>query len=298
MSDNRDVLERALQRIVWELRPYLADIVIIGGWVPYLYRRYGSTSSWNNALSLTAEVDVLVTPNLPRDGRMSLADLLEEAGFRPTNSNDSAAVWVNDPERGEKIEFFVPHSGTIRNLNQVIPIGSQDRIGAIALSSLDVMQRHTILLAVPAVSSTDEHATANIRVPLLGAYLLNKAATFNRRSPLTDGGPNPKRAKDLLYLRDVMAANAETVQQIENDVGKILRGDPVVQHLADTAANNVDCVARFDKAVLRETAEMLAERDTMSVDAGVADIQGHLLDLSEILVRFRSPDLVEEREDQ
>lgn len=33
--------EHAFRRIIVELRPYLDEIVIIGGWVPYLYKRYG-----------------------------------------------------------------------------------------------------------------------------------------------------------------------------------------------------------------------------------------------------------------
>jgi hypothetical protein len=298
MSDNRGVLEHALQRIVWELRPYLADIVIIGGWVPFLHQRYSSTSSWNSRLSLTAEVDVLVTPDLPKDGRKSLAEILEGAGFAPTNASDAAAVWANDPERGEKVEFLVPHTGTIQTLNQVVPIRSQDRVGAIALSALGVMQHHNTLLAVPAVSSDGEQETVNVRVPLLGAYVLNKAATFNRRSPLAGGGSNLKRAKDLLYLRDLMAANAQIVQQIENEVGEIVQRDPFVQHLANTAANSVDGVVRFDDAILRDAAAILAERDTTSVEAAFADIKGNLLDLSEILLRFRSPNPAVEREDE
>jgi hypothetical protein len=297
MSDNRDILEHALQRIVWELRPYLADIVIIGGWVPHLHRRYGSASAWNGALSLTAEVDVLVSPDLPTDGRMSLAEILERVGFAPTDSNDSAAVWVNDPERGEKVEFLVPHTGTIRDLNQVVPIRSQDRVGAIALSELSVMQRHKTVMCVPAVSGDGTQSTVNVQVPLLGAYLLNKAATFNRRLPPTTGGPNHKRAKDLLYLRDLMAAGTEVVQQIEAELGAILQQDPVIQHLADTAANHVDAIVRSDGA-LREAAEMLAERDTMSTEAGLADIKGHLLDLSEILIGFRSPNPGDSVEDE
>ncbi len=42
-------------------------------------------------------------------------------------------------------------------------------------------------------------------MPTLGAHVVNKSATFNKRSAVTDRGSNPKRAKDLLYLRDVMA---------------------------------------------------------------------------------------------
>jgi hypothetical protein len=296
MTAHRDVLEHALRRIVWELRPYLADLVIVGGWVPYLHRRYGSASPWNSALSLTAEVDLLVTPDLPRDGRMGLAEILERAGFKPTKSTNCAAVWSNDPDRGEKVEFLVPRSGTIRTLNQVVPIRSQDRLGAIALSALDVMQRHTTELAVSALGGDDEQETVNVRIPLLGAYVLNKAATFNRRISPSSGEPNPKRAKDLLYLRDLMAAGAGIVQQIENEVGDIVRRDADVRQLADTAANSIDGVVRFDKALLRDSAEMLAERDTMSIAAGIADIQGHLLDLSEILLPFRSTDSVGDRE--
>jgi hypothetical protein len=83
MSDTQEVLERALQRILWELRPYLADIVIIGGWAPYLHRRYGSDASiWRSGLSLTADVDVLVTHDLSVNGRMPLAEILDAAGFK------------------------------------------------------------------------------------------------------------------------------------------------------------------------------------------------------------------------
>ena len=98
MSDNRDVLEHALQRILWELRPYLPDVVIIGGWVPYLHRRYGPVPAWNSALSLTAEVDVLVTANLPADGRKSLAEILGGAGFKPTSSSAAAGGWRSEPQ--------------------------------------------------------------------------------------------------------------------------------------------------------------------------------------------------------
>jgi hypothetical protein len=297
MSDARDVLEHALQRIVWELRPYLPDIVIIGGWAPYLHRQYGSISSWNSALSLTAEVDVLVTPDLPRNGRKGLAEILEGAGFTPTNASGSAAVWANDPERGEKVEFLVPHTGTIRNLNQVVPIRSQHRVGAISLSALEVMQLHNTVLAVPAVSSDGAQETVKVRVPSLGAYVLNKAATFNRRGAPTGGGPNPKRAKDLVYLRDLMAANTAVVRQIQDEVGAILLRDQAVQHLADIAANSVDGVVRSDDAVLREAARILAERDATSIEAGFADMKGHLLDLSEILLQFHSTNPAQAAED-
>jgi hypothetical protein len=291
MSDTQEVLEHALQRILWELRPYLADIVIIGGWAPYLHRRYGSDACiWKSGLSLTADVDVLITHDLSVNGRMPLAEILDAAGFKPTHSRDCAAVWANAPARGERIEFLVPHRGTIHHLNQVIPIRSQHPLGAISLTALEVMQRHATQLHVPAVGRDGEREIVKIRVPLLGAYLLNKAATFNRRAPLVGVGTNPKRAKDLLYLRDLMAAGAIIVQRLEEEVAHVIWQDPEIKHLVDTAANHVAGVSRVEASALGEAAEMLAERDRMSVAAAHADVQGHLLDLSELLLGFQSPD--------
>lgn len=39
-SGERDQ-EQAFRRVLWLLRGYLPDLVIIGGWVPYLYKRFG-----------------------------------------------------------------------------------------------------------------------------------------------------------------------------------------------------------------------------------------------------------------
>src|SRR5215212_6494595 len=144
----RAPLERALQRIIWELRPYLPELVIIGGWVPYLHQRYGPFPGWRNRLALTAEVDVLITRDLPANARPGLAEILESAGFSPVGEGQSSAVWANDPTRGEKIEFLVPHRGTARDLGRTVPVRAQRGIGAIALATLAVMQRHTTVLRV------------------------------------------------------------------------------------------------------------------------------------------------------
>jgi hypothetical protein len=47
-------LERGLRSVLWELRDYLPDLVLIGGWVPHLHRRYGGFPEWRGELSLTS----------------------------------------------------------------------------------------------------------------------------------------------------------------------------------------------------------------------------------------------------
>lgn len=293
----RAVLEHALGRVLWELRPYLAEVVVIGGWVPYLYRRYGPFPSWragDGLLSLTAEADVLLTRDLPPAGRQPVADLLRGAGFQPVTTTGLAAVWANDPARGEKIEFMVPHAGTLRDVGRVVPIGAQREVGAVALDRLDVLQRHTRTLGVPAVAPDGARRLAAVRVPRLGAYVLNKAATFLYRQPVAGGGGNPKQAKDLLYLRDLMYGGAEVVDVVERDLAEILAADSSAQHIIDLAANNLDGAVRPSSSAvtrLQAVAAMLVEREpAWQYDAAVANVAGHLTDLRDILVAFRSPD--------
>ncbi len=44
-------MKPALRRVLWELRDYLPDLILIGGWVPYLYRRYGGLGTWRSGES-------------------------------------------------------------------------------------------------------------------------------------------------------------------------------------------------------------------------------------------------------
>jgi len=295
-EDARRTFEQALQRILWELRAYLADVVI-GGWVPYLYQRSGTFPTWRGRLALTTEVDILVAPELPPGDRPPIPEILTSAGFEPVQATRHAAVWVNEPERGEKVEFLVPHTGPYRDLGQVVPVRAQRGMGAISLTALEVMQRHTRTLPVLARSPDGTQVRLDVRVPLLGAYVLNKAATFQKRSPLaaaTGVRSNPKKAKDLLYLRDVVHAGADVVAAMEPDVAAILEGDPTAQHLLDAAASNLDAITSGGSgeppAIVDEVGAMLTEWEPgMSRAAASANVAGHLTDLASILRGFRSP---------
>jgi hypothetical protein len=159
----RQTLEHSLQRILWELRPYLNDIVVIGGWVPYLYQRYGSFPAWRGRLALTAEVDILVSREVPPGDRPLIPVILESAGFEPVYATSSAAVWANEPERGEKVEFLVPHTGTYRELGSVVPVRAQRGMGAISLTTLEVLQRHTSTLRVIARAPRQDETVVDVR---------------------------------------------------------------------------------------------------------------------------------------
>jgi hypothetical protein len=283
MADGGE-LDRSLTRVLWELRAYLPDLVIIGGWVPFLFRRYGGFSTWRLDVPFTTEVDVLVDSPLPRVGNASIPQLLRQAGFESEGRTDPAAVWTKAPEVGEKVEFLITHRGTAHQLGRVVPVGDQNGLGAVSLEGLQLLRTHTTLLSVPLGAHAGQHQEADVRVPLLGAYVVNKASTFPRRPSRPGDITNPRRAKDLLYLRDLMAAGDEVVETIEEDLRRMVGSEPSSRSDLRTARNNLALALgpAFGGAI-SEASEAVVERSGSSPEVAVQDVRGYLTDLLEIL---------------
>ncbi|MBB4636359.1 GSU2403 family nucleotidyltransferase fold protein [Longimicrobium terrae] len=275
-------LERVLRTILAELRPYASDLVLIGGWVPYLYRHYGGFTAWSGADTLTFELDLLVPQPLPVEGRTSIALLLGDAGFRPASDASAAAVWVRDVARGEKIEFIVSHQGTARNQGRFVALREQPGVAAIPLVDLDVLADHTQTLTLPPAAGLP---AVEVRVPTLGAYALNKALTFIRRGDRAETG-SPKMAKDLLYLGDLLAPGGEVVSRIERDLGAIAQTSSRNAERVYSAATNVGWVINGHlREKLSPAARMMMERvSAISQAAAEARLEGFLRDFHEILM--------------
>lgn len=128
-------------------------------------------------------------------------------------------------------------------------------------------------------SPAAEAAPAPARIPLLGAYVLNKANTFNLR-----GGPDgrEKAGKDLLYLRDIMATGEEAEAVIMEDLNAMWESDHSEQVDRDLrrALTHLEMVApRYHP----EAARILATRESLDPAAANADVEGHMFDLIETL---------------
>ena len=272
---NRTDLQRGLWSILNTLAPYLEDLVLVGGWVPYLHLTYGRGAVEGASTSLTGEADLLLPAGLDRGERRPIAEILEEAGFRPLGK--SRVVWAREVERGEKIEFLRTHRGPALSRGRPFPIPDQPRLRALSLDHLRIQERFTEELPIPTPGKKEVAHT--VRVPLLAAFALNKANTFNLR-----GGTEreAKAGKDLLYLRDVMAAGTRAQEILETDLESMIESEERGRVLAECrrATQHLRAVApRFHRAA----GAILAEREgTAAVDAR-ADIVGHLTDLTEIL---------------
>jgi len=135
-----------------------------------------------------------------------------------------------------------------------------------------------------------------VRVPILGAYALNKALTFIRRGDRADDDGSPKMAKDLLYLGDLMAAGGDVMAAIERDVEVIAQASSHNAKRVQSAATNVRWVVDGhlrDKLGL--AARMVMERiSASSKGAEEARLEGLLRDFQEILAECADRYLPEE----
>ena len=274
-------LERTLRNVLHELRLYQPDLILIGGWVPYLYRHYGGFGPSRDGDTLTFELDVLVPRPMPSEGRPFLAEVLRNSAFRPEHGSPPA-VWVRDLDAGEKIEFLTPHRGTARGQGRVVAVPEQPGLGAIPLSELDVMARHTRTLMLPPQAGSPP---LEVQVPTLAAYVVNKGLTFlRRRSPAGEPGV-PKLAKDLLYLRDLAAAGDAVIADMTRGVDAIARSSAQAAETVREAAMNLRMVTDGHLSHhLAATAQMVVARGSPRSPAlEEARTRAFLLDLHELL---------------
>lgn len=273
--------EYALRRILWLLKAYLPHVIVIGGWVPHLYRYYGGFAEWRSQLSGTTEVDVLLVDTKGLAIQAPLAELLRGAGFQSANES-RGAVWTNDRATGEKIEFFVPHVGIAMHVGTTQRIAGQTGLSAISLTDLELLAAHVHQIRVPFFVAGMSPVDVEVRVPSLGAYLVAKSATFFRRSAALQSAP--RRGKDVVYIRDVMAAGPDVTAQVERDLAEIRAlGNYAVDRLRHAASQLR--LLNEATAVLDEASRELAERDGLTLNAARLDVRGHAQDLFELLHR-------------
>lgn len=271
-------MTEGLRNVLRVLAPYLPDVVIIGGWVPELHRRYGG-AAWRTTPARTTELDVLVGPVLDPKGRPKLRELLERARIRPARPGSFPADWVSQDTDVTVIEFLMARPGPAVT-DSPRQVDMQGYLGAILIDDAEVLGAFTCELVV----RLDEEQWT-IRVPTLGAWAIGKALTFGAHQAPVDPTPSAdKRAKDLLYLRDLIHAGPEVQQQLTRDLGTLV-SSRLGRQIAERTLGRL---AAPSELAVTNAAARLAERDGRAFAVARAEIVGAMLELSE-MVRSDDP---------
>jgi hypothetical protein len=197
-----------LVRVLSLLEPHLSDVVLVGGWVPYLMSSQHRDDAPGEPL-LTKDIDIAV----PRElwvGGDGVDRRLREAGLEYSYRSmvDPPVVsFVGTLDGCEvEVEFLTDEPG---GEEQVLDVGGGLRVQSLHYTSVLLDNTMTIPVEAP-----DGHLLP-VRVPTPAAFVFNKCLTFaQRKTPL-------KKAKDLYYVFGVLDSHQDSLPELAAEMIRI-----------------------------------------------------------------------------
>jgi hypothetical protein len=181
----------SLLKAVDVLAPYLDEIVIVGGWVPFLCNRYGEMPS-PHPLLRTMDIDIVVPRHVEERGRPTIDEMLSRAGYTVSiYGSDVSVVKYELTSPVTEIEFLTPAIGKSGKAVLAVQRGLQ----AQALKYLEILlENNRRIKIIDNVDGTD--ICLVVTVPSPGAFIYQKGLTLSPGSRR----PATKIDKDLYYI--------------------------------------------------------------------------------------------------
>ena len=180
------------------LRSYLSEIVVGGGWAPFLYYRY-LVGDRLHAPVLTSDIDLMVKHEVPTVGTKTIDQLLIDARLSARfKTNDTPPIIHYEgiiEGAAVEIEFLTDQTGSRPD----VVLEVQKGLHAEALRYVSILVENTLKLNINDAKSLIDVTPLIVQVPTPAAYIFQKGLAFIHRRDKT------KRAKDLYYLFDIVA---------------------------------------------------------------------------------------------
>lgn len=189
----------SLFKILAILGPYLQQIVIGGGWAPFLYYRY-LVKNKQHVPMLTSDIDLMVRHQVPIVGPKTIDEILTaEAKLNTTfkNQDNPAVIHYEGTIEGfeVEIEFLTDQTGSQQEKVLVVQKG----LHAEALRYVSIIVENTLYLEIDGTESAQGGSPLIVQVPTPAAYIFQKGLSFPLRRD------KQKASKDLYYIFDILA---------------------------------------------------------------------------------------------
>jgi hypothetical protein len=188
-------------RLIEALDPWLAQVVIIGGWAHRLYRLHPLAQPLDYEPLGTLDTDIAVPLDLPATGEQLRARLLER-DFREELMGDmqppAAHHRVESGDNSFYAEFLTPLEGS-----EVKRGGRRDVTARVSGVSVQKLRHLELLLQNPwdvMIGPAAGYLMPGVRrilVPNPAAFLVQKILIHEKRD-------RDRRAKDILYIHDTI----------------------------------------------------------------------------------------------
>ena len=210
---------RGFFRVLGTLKDYLPDIVVGGGWAPFLYYRY-MVGNKEHQTVFTRDIDLMVGTRLPEIGSRTVDQLLVEAGMKARFKSRDIPPLIHYEGKIEgleiEIEFLTDQTGSRPDL--VVEV--QKGLHAEALRYISILVENAMELNINDVELCGADTPIIVRVPTPAAFIFQKGLAFPRRRDKI------KAAKDLYYIFDILAGTPEIRDKIDADFAVFLETHP------------------------------------------------------------------------
>ena len=180
------------------LRSYLSEIVIGGGWAPFLFYRY-LVGDRNHDPLRTSDIDFIVKHHVPKFGSKTIDELLTDANLEAKFKTLDTPPIIHYEGKIEgadvEIEFLTDQTGSRQNT--VLEV--QKGLHAEALRYVSILVENTLELVIDDVGTNQDGLPIIALVPTPAAYIFQKGLSFTRRRD------KQKASKDLYYIFDILA---------------------------------------------------------------------------------------------
>jgi len=182
-----DKIESIFFKVLKDLKDYLDDLTLVGGWMPYIYSKF----LWNNLIVkpvTTTDIDFGFGEAKTKTHPKTIFEILSGLDYIERHPKmDRMYPVVLYKEGKMPIEFIAPPNVKDEVIEKFI--GKQIVINRI--NKFDFLLNHRISVSVKAKGKKEIY---KIYCPNPSAFLYHKGATFSDRED------EQKRAKDLHYM--------------------------------------------------------------------------------------------------
>lgn len=192
----REIFAQVLQA----LKPYAADIVVIGGWVHALYLANAAANGEEGGRPVfTEDIDISVPRQLFLHGRQPLIDLVERIGFErdPISDMQGAPLMLRRViQQNTIIDLDILTESS--NPHDVVSIEGQRGLQISGYPGQIILLENTQWMTVGVELHASLNEPVQIQVPTLSAYVFHKGLSSEQRVN------ENKSAKDLVYLTEIL----------------------------------------------------------------------------------------------
>lgn len=208
--------------VVMTLKPYLNDLVCVGGCANALYRYHEHANNIVLPYIGTKDLDFASPQKIPQGNRKSIADLMEEAGFREEIlGTDKSAVVKYLPKGdglGADLEFLCPESGLPGGRNQNSLMSSHAvQLGLMAqpLRYLELLQYRIWDIELGSIPEFARLSGLRVRVPNPAAYVVQKVLIREQRRSAQSV------AKDCYYIYEISVIFRDSLDLIAQESNEL-----------------------------------------------------------------------------